>query len=331
MNKLELLDAVRQMTAAGQVSDVEILDAVRNGHAARSAGIPATAPVEQNIRRSLSLSKALYFIGGVVILIGIIILVVQNWKAMGSALQLLVTLGVALATFVAGLILRGRPGVATASMVFTGISGIMFPIGAGVMLDLMGISLSSPSVHMMVAAALLLVFGVMLALMRDVVYAFFSILFGTWLYGAAIAWIMKSTGGYILHLTQYATMVLGIAYLFIAQPLRNASTYYYRRLSTVLSFFGLLGILGPVLTIGGMWDVLYPFIVFAVMFGSVYLHNGTYLKIGAFFLMVYLIKISAQYFSGSFGWPLALVLAGIMLMVVGYATYYLNNKYIKNA
>jgi hypothetical protein len=78
-----------------------------------------------------------------------------------------------------------------------------------------------------------------------------------------------------------------------------------------------------------VWDALYVPVIFAVLFLSVYLKSQAFLRVGSAFLMFYIIKISSKYFTDSLGWPLALVLAGFLLIGVGYFAHYLSNKYIK--
>ena len=98
-----------------------------------------------------------------------------------------------------------------------------------------------------------------------------------------------------------------------------------------------MGFLGAALALGGwspqqniFWELIFPGLVFGIIFLSVYLKNKSFLVFGALYLMAYIIKITSEYFSQSLGWPLALVLAGFMLMGIGYFAFYLNQKYIKS-
>ena len=47
--------------------------------------------------------------------------------------------------------------------------------------------------------------------------------------------------------------------------------------------------------------------------------------------MAYLVKITAQYFSSAKGWPIALMLIGIIIIGLGYLAIYINKKYIKSS
>jgi hypothetical protein len=65
------------------------------------------------------------------------------------------------------------------------------------------------------------------------------------------------------------------------------------------------------------------------MFIAIHLRSRAVLIFGAAFLVGDIFKLTSEYFQDSLGWPLMLVLAGFLLIGVGYLTFYLNNKYLK--
>ena len=76
-------------------------------------------------------------------------------------------------------------------------------------------------------------------------------------------------------------------------------------------------------------SVIYIGLNFGVLFLSVALKSRAMLVIGSLYLMGYILKITAEYFSDSLGWPISLVIAGFALIAVGYGTFRINQKYIK--
>ena len=76
------------------------------------------------------------------------------------------------------------------------------------------------------------------------------------------------------------------------------------------------------------WELIFPALAFGALLGGIPLKSRPFLFVGSLFIMIYIIKISAEYFKDSMGWPLALVLAGLALMTVGYLSFYLNRRYI---
>ena len=45
--------------------------------------------------------------------------------------------------------------------------------------------------------------------------------------------------------------------------------------------------------------------------------------------MFYILKITSEYFTEGLGWPLALVLAGLAMIGVGYVSLSVSRKYLK--
>ena len=75
------------------------------------------------------------------------------------------------------------------------------------------------------------------------------------------------------------------------------------------------------------WELIFPGLALATLFVSVPLKAKSFLTFGALFLMSYILKITAEYFTSGLGWPLALVLAGLMLIAVGYLYVFIKKKY----
>jgi hypothetical protein len=101
--------------------------------------------------------------------------------------------------------------------------------------------------------------------------------------------------------------------------------------------FGSLGFLGAALALGGwapeqnvFWELIFPLLVFGIIFLSIYVKSRAFLVFGSLFLIGYIFKLTGEYFSNTLGWPLALVLAGLLIMGVGYYAVRINRQYMKN-
>jgi hypothetical protein len=108
-------------------------------------------------------------------------------------------------------------------------------------------------------------------------------------------------------------------------------------LSGFLYSFGILGVLGAALILGEwtpnqnvFWELIYPILVFGALFLSIHIKSKAFLIWGTIFLMAYILKITAEYFSTGLGWPLALVIAGLAMIGVGYMSISIKNKYLTN-
>jgi hypothetical protein len=126
-------------------------------------------------------------------------------------------------------------------------------------------------------------------------------------------------------------LALGLTWIFLGYYLQSTQ---YKALTGVLYAFGVLSFLAGALTLGGwspsqniFWELVYPLFVFGAVFLSVYLKSKSFLTFGTIFLIVYILKITGEYFTSGLGWPLALVIAGLAIMAIGYYAVRINKQY----
>ena len=101
-------------------------------------------------------------------------------------------------------------------------------------------------------------------------------------------------------------------------------------LATQSVLYGLatIAILGAGIFIGGLFDLILVLLIFGAFYGSVYLRSGSMLILASLFLIAHTIKLTAEYFVNSVGWPVALICFGFVIIGVGYGTLYLNKTFI---
>ena len=126
---------------------------------------------------------------------------------------------------------------------------------------------------------------------------------------------------------------LGLCYLMLGYALK------WRRLSVLsgpLYFFGAPIVLGTTMALQGyapdqriFWELVYPVLLFAGLYLSVYLKSRSILIFSSLFLIGYVGKIMYEYFNDKLSGPLLFILAGIVIMATGYLTLSLNRKYFK--
>src|SRR5271170_7434446 len=97
MEKTQLLDEIRQMSAAGQLSQAEVLSVF--------SGQPVLAQ-EAASTKNLTIAEILYYIGGAIVFLGITVLCYQNWDNFSSFLRIFITLGSCVACFIVAAILN---------------------------------------------------------------------------------------------------------------------------------------------------------------------------------------------------------------------------------
>ena len=320
-----MLEEVRQMSATGQLSQAEVLAAMSS----------VIVPVPDGAAKNLTISEILYYIGGAIVFLGICVLCYQNWDNFNSFLRIFITLGSCLACFVVAVLLNKYDNLQKPSQAFFLLFGMLAPLGVGVVFNEAGFDLSSNILWAAVYAMLTAVFfGVFWYFKKQTILLFFSIAFATILFHYVIAWLV----GQNLSITDYSKvweyqiLVIGLVYMLAGRYLFFTEQ---KPLVGVLYGFGSLFFLGAALALGGwqpnqnaFWELIYPLVVFGMIFLSVYAKSKAFLVFGTIFLIVYILKLTGEYFTSGLGWPLALVIAGLVIMVVGYYAVKINRQYL---
>ncbi len=285
------------------------------------------------LTQKLGIAEILYYIGGGIVFLGISILLWQNWSTLGFGTKVLATLGAGVAAYFVGLLFSRDEKTETVGSAFYLISALVTPIGLYVVFDNAGFDASSYGSQSLISGILFGTYLLSYVVFRKNVFTLFSILFGTWLFFSFTSFLVGG-GPYFdkWKFYEYRVLVAGLAYILLGYAFSKNER---APLSGFLYSFGILWFLGSALSLGGweprqnvFWELIFPGLVFGTLFLSVHIKSKAFLTFGTLFLMAYILKITGEYFKSGLGWPLALVIAGLMLIAVGYMSVYLNKKYI---
>lgn len=275
----------------------------------------------------------MYYIGGGIVFLGVVVLVYQNWDSFSSALRILVTFGSFVAAFVVGILLNRYENFKKLAQAFFLLSGLLAPLGLNVLFKETGQDINSDVLQAAIYVILTAVYLGSLWFFRQTILLFFGVVFASGLFHFIVNLIvgqnlMAANYG---KLWEYRILVDGIVWIALGYYWKQTS---YAALSGVMYAFGVLGFLGSALALGGwqpnqnaFWELVYPLLVFGTIFFSVYIKSKSFLVFGTIFLIVYILKLTGEYFTSGLGWPLALVLAGLAIMAIGYYAVRLNKKY----
>ena len=322
--KEETLRYIRTLAAQKVVTREELTQAYDSG-----SGIK----VDVVLTKKLGIADILYYIGGAIVFLGISILLWQNWSTLGFGTKVLATLASGIAAYFVGLLFSRDERTDTAGSAFYLISSMVTPIGLWVVFDHAGFDASSYGFQSLIAGIMLGTYLLSLFVFRKNVFTLLSILFGTWLFFSLTSW-MVGGAPYFKESTfyMYRVLVAGVAYMLMGYAFSKNER---APLSGFLYGFGVLGFLGAALALGRwkptqniFWELIYPSLVFGVLFLSVHVKSKAFLTWGTLFLMAYILKITSEYFSTGLGWPLALVVAGLAMIGAGYMAISIKKKYL---
>jgi hypothetical protein len=325
MDKNQILSFITTQLQIGAISK-EDLYAIAEGTVVSTA-VPVATPGES----SRNLINTFYAIGAIIAIVGVGILVQQHWEEIGFAGRILVTLGIALVTFISAMLLR-KPTQRVVSQVFFTVAAALSPLGVYVLLSERGMQFDA-STQALSAAALTVIFLVALLVSKKNILVLLTTGFGTWAFYAFAIDILN--GNNLEDFLKWGTMIVGVAYILIGFWYRSVSKVKEigdekekRSVGSVLYALGTLAALGAGISVGGVFDLIFILFVFAAFYGSVFLKSRSMLILAALFLIGHIFKLTGEYFVDSVGWPIALVVIGFLVIGVGSLTYYVNKKFI---
>lgn len=335
MDKNEVLAAVKELASQGMLSQEELLGSYQQGGGAMPA-VSTVAPVN-SLTKSLNVADILYYVGGLIVFLGIAILIFQHWETLGVPTRILSTLGSGIVAYWVGLLFSRSEKTTNVAVAFFLISALVLPIGLAVTFYSANVDISSMGFQVELSAILLGVYLLSRLIFRQTVFTLFSIVYGTWLYYALTNFLISGPALGDWQFVAYRTLLAGLVYILFG--------YWFDQhqdsesvLSGFLYGFGILGFLGAAMALGGWfpaqnisWEIIFPGLALATVFLSVQLKSRSFLIFGTLFLMGYILKITAEYFTEGLGWSLSLVVAGLALIAVGYLSFRLNQKYLKAA
>jgi hypothetical protein len=149
MEKQQLISLIQSQIAEGKISKEDLSQII-------SAEV-VSAPVVVKEETSKKLIDVFYAIGGIIAVIGVIILVAQNWAEIGLLGRIFVTLGISVATYVIGLLVKDEEKNVLSQIMFL-ISSVLAPVGVSITLDEFGIEFTA-TILALVSVCLAVLYG----------------------------------------------------------------------------------------------------------------------------------------------------------------------------
>ncbi|MEX0930143.1 MAG: DUF2157 domain-containing protein [Candidatus Paceibacterota bacterium] len=317
MDKNSLLQELRNALAHGVVTAKEV----------RSVASSYEKTADD---RNTALIRTLSFIGGAIILIGVIIFVGMNWRELGSAGRIATTLGSSVVAYALGVILlmtrRERAGYLPQALSLIGI--ILFPIGLAVLLYEMDARIYTAGMQALIAfLTTVLAVASYVLVEKQRLYAVMAIAAGTWLVVSLVNFITNYGSALpfdSFYMYQWLAIVIGATYVVGGYWL---VTEHDGTLSEALYAFGSAGVLVAALSGGDIWNYVYSLVLAGGFVASVYLKSRSIIVTSSIALIAYVIKVTVVYFPEAVAaWPIALIALGGVIMAVSYGAFRLNQR-----
>jgi hypothetical protein len=335
MNKEQLLEELKQKMQTGEISETEINSIAKNNVISLSSESPSHEKSHTEVSGSQSghdessedknsnLVKIFYGIGAIIVAVGVVILIAQNWSEIGIIGKTVVTLGIGLACYIYAFFAK-EDKFSYLSQILFGLSAFLMMFGVIVVLNHLEIMVST-WLQFWIALAFFGIFAFARYDTKRDILVLIMAGFATWAYYALFFQIFDARID--ADWVKVATIVLGVSYLLFAYDFQKD-----RRnglVKNILYGLGVLMILVAAGQVGGIFDLVQILLIFAAIYLSVFIKSRTVLVISTLFLIIHIVKLTSEYFVDSIGWPLALIVMGFATIGIGYMSVFLNKKFIE--
>lgn len=330
MEKQEFLKTIRASLERGVISRSDLIEL-------SDTAVPLDGKGMGEKASHLGMSEILYYLGGLIVFVGIAIFVGERWQTLTSAVKVLATLGAGIVLYVSAILLSQYRSLERATIGLHLAAALLIPGGIFVALDAANISITL-GISTLVSLVLFAFYLSTYFMYKKNLFLFLSILFGTGLYFLFTDYLLGERPiFYNTDFNLYRGLVVGLAHMFFGyefsrQPNRAPSLVgFLNSIGTIIALGTAFALMGPQADKNIFWELIYPALALGVIFLSIKVKSRAYLVFGTLFLMGYIFKITADYFSDSIGWSLSLVLLGFAFIAIGYLSFTLNKKYLKKS
>jgi hypothetical protein len=316
ITKAELIKHIRDFISRGELSKAEVVSLFEQTQDKKSNSV------------KIDFSNILSFIGGFIVFMGVVVLVSINWIYLNDVSQVLVTLGSGILSFIVGSLLLYALKVKFTGVSFHLIGGGLIPLGIFVWLSKLAESnINLTAVVFGVFFALMLVYVITELIIHNDVFIFFSWLFGSIAYWAGFIWVLGNNESLFLdyRLGGVAALVLSGSYLCLSYGLKqvkdNASFFYY--------FLGTLGFFGSVFSLvidRHVFEGLFVLMIFVSFYLSSLWRSRVLLAVNTIYLVIVIFYLSARYFVEAIGFPVTMIIAGLLLILISFLVVRLDKQ-----
>lgn len=299
LEKNKALNQIQALAHANDLSIDEITTYLRNTG-------------KRDTKKQVNIVKKLFaYIGGIFVFAGIGLLFSILWPDINSAQRVIITLGSGIAAYIGGFACARAPKYEGAATPLFLISAFMQPFGITVFLrEFMPASGDVAQAILFITSVLGIQYLLAFSSLRRTALLFFSLLFGYMAYVTAID--IMDVGRELALLTMGASQILLAA--AISKTRHHGITpfgYFFGG-----SFF-LIGI-GAFL-INTPLEMLYLAMNIGLIYASITLTSRTLLFVSVLGLISYLGYFTFEYFANFIGWPVAMIVMG--LVMIGLSSY----------
>lgn len=310
MNKEEALQNIVSLAHDHALSIADISKAITDSSPTTASG---------TVDRSSSIVKVLSYFGGILIFSGLAAFISLQWDSFTPPARVIVTLGSGFAFYITAVVYSFSLKTVNISKVLFCIAAVVEPAGLGVLLnEYFPPSNDIYNAQLFISGVMLLQFGLTFLSRKFPVILFFALIYLGWFLEVFLE-KLKFEGDYI-------NLIIGITYLVICS--------FHQHKKICLSILPIWFTIGSAFLFYAGFEILDGSILFLLLLGWI-LYLSTVIESNALLLsttvatLSYIGYYTNKYFIDSLGWPIALVIMGIICIFGSILAVRFSQKYIK--
>jgi hypothetical protein len=268
------------------------------------------------------LGRILGYLGGTFIFSGLSIFIALNWDDMNAAGRIIVTLGSGIAVFIMALVASGDERYNKVRTPLFLVAAALQPVGILVALDELS-NLADWHHTAMLAAAVMAVqqFAVFWQ-KRDTTLLFTFLFFTLWFIAVTLD-LFKVDDGFNALILGVFTMSFCIGLERTTYKGMNPFWYLYGSSAFFYGFFDLVQ--------NSIVELLFLGAACGGVFLSTWLRSRTLLFTSTVAILAYISYFTSEHFQESLGWPLVLIMLGLIFIGLSTIAIRINKRYISNS
>lgn len=268
------------------------------------------------------LGRILGYLGGTFIFAGLSIFIALNWDDMNAAGRIIVTLGSGIAVFIMALVASGDDRYDKVRTPLYLVAAALQPLGILVAID----ELSSPSdwhyAAMLTGAIMAMQQFAVFWQKRDTTLLFTTLFFLLWFIGVTLDLFKVDEELNALILGAFTvSLCVGLE----RTPYKGVNPFWYL-FGSASFFYGLFDLVKH-----SVIELIFLGAACGGVFLSTWLRSRTLLFTSTVAILAYISYFTSEHFQESLGWPLVLIVLGLVFIALSAIAIRINKRYISNS
>lgn len=268
--------------------------------------------------KTSQLTRILSYVGGVLVLAGLCFFLSMQWDKLDSLLRVTLTFGPGLIALIIAIVASKEDRLTHVATPLFCMAALFQTSGLFVFLDEYTTGNNKTLAVLMVAGLMSAQFTALFAALRRPAILFFALAFGHFAF-AALFDLMGIR-------ERYAALTLGLSGLFIASSLARTPYGSITGFGFIVSGFTFASALFVVVNKTPM-DIILIGVSALLIYASVYVRSRALLFVAVTSMLGYLGYYTDQYFKNIVGWPLALIVLGLIMIVASHYAVRLGSRF----